>query len=86
MKKGPKPGTTKNNTQSKAAKVAKPKAPRKSKYNVNMDPDRVKALYKEHKTVSATALALGFKKNTGNNRTHAALVELGLVDARKGDK
>ena len=62
------------------------KAPRKGKYNVNLDPDRVKAAFKEHKTVSATAQALGFKKGTGNNRTHAALVKLGLVEPRQGDK
>lgn len=69
-----------------AAKAKAEKAPRKTKYKVDMEPARVKAMFKEHKTVSATALALGFKKGTGNNRTHAALVKLGLVEARKGEK
>jgi hypothetical protein len=69
-----------------AAKAKAEKAPRKTKFKVDMDAARVKAAYKEHKTVSATALALGFPKGKGNNRTHAALVKLGLVDARKGDK
>ena len=69
---------------SKKAKAEK--ASRKSRYDVEMEPARVKGLFKKHKTVAATALALGYPKGTGNNRTHAALVELGLVEARKGDK
>lgn len=72
--------------QKKAARPKSEKSARKAKYKVDMDPARVKAMFKEHKTVSATALALGFPKNTGNNKTHAALVALGLVDARKGEK
>jgi hypothetical protein len=85
MKKGPKSGTTKKDVQPKAAQP-KEKASRKTKFKVDMDPARMKSVFKEHKTVSATALALGFPKGKGNNRTHAALVKLGLVEARKGDK
>ena len=69
---------------SKKAKAEK--ASRKSKFKVNMDPERVKKLFRENKTVSATALALGFPKGAGNNRTHAALVKLSLIDKREGGK
>lgn len=62
----PKPGVVAMKAEKKAAK---PKAPRKHKFNVNLDPERVKRLFKEHKTVAATALALGFPKNAGQNRT-----------------
>jgi hypothetical protein len=69
-----------------AAKAKAEKAPRKTKYKVNMDPERVKKLFRENKTVSATALALGYPKGTGNNRTYAALVKLSLIHKREGDK
>jgi len=83
MKKDSKSATNKD-AQPKSQ--VKEKAARKTKFKVDMNPDRVKAMFKHHKTVSATALALGFPKGKGNNRTHAALVKLGLLAARQGDK
>ena len=70
---------------SKKAKAEK--AQRKSKFTVDLSEARVRAAWKANdKNISATAMALGFPKGKGNNRTHAALVKLGLVEARKGDK
>jgi hypothetical protein len=84
MKKDSKSGATNKDAQPKSQ--PKEKALRKTKFKVDMDAARVKAMFKEHKTVSATALALGFPKGKGNNRTHAALCALGLVGPRKGAK
>jgi hypothetical protein len=40
----------------------------------------------EGKKISEIALALGFPKNSGQNRTHAALVKAGVAKSRESEK
>lgn len=48
---------------------------------VKFDPARIVALHKEGKNISQIAIALGYPKNCGQNRTRRVLVAAGLLSA-----
>lgn len=47
---------------------------------VKFAPSRIIALYKEGKTVSQIAQAIGYPKNTGQNRTRRVLEQAGIYN------
>jgi hypothetical protein len=50
---------------------------------VKMDVSKIIALYKSGKPVSQIALALGFPKNCGHNRTRRVLIMAGVYSSKK---
>jgi hypothetical protein len=64
----------------KAAKVSVKVGTTTEKYSdVKFDPARIVALHKEGKNVSQIALAIGYPKGHGNNRTRRVLEQAGLL-------
>lgn len=53
---------------------------------VKFDVTRIIALYKSGKPVSQIAEAIGYPKNTGQNRTRRVLEQAGVYKARKEAK
>ncbi len=88
MKKETKSGTTKKDAQPKAAKSQKGAAlaERDAKRGIKLDVDKAVAMYKAGKTISEIAQAMGFPKGSGNNRTHAVLVQAGARKPRPSEK
>jgi hypothetical protein len=87
MKKDSKSTTTKN-AQPKAAKAENGAAlaERDAKRGITLDVDKAVKMYKDGKTISEIAQAMGFPKGSGNNRTHAALVKAGARKPRPAEK
>jgi hypothetical protein len=53
---------------------------------IRFEIDKAVKLYKEGKKISEIALAQGFSKNSGQNRTLAALVKPGVAKPRESEK
>lgn len=65
--------------KTKKAAASEIKVGTASKYKkLQFDPARIIALFKDGKNVSQIALACGYPKNTGHNRTRRVLVAAGL--------
>ena len=61
-------------------------AARDAKHGIRFEIDKAVNLYKEGKKISEIALTLRFPKNSGQNRTHAALVKAGVAKPRESEK
>ena len=74
----------------KATTAAEPKAEKTGHVvrieGVKFDVEKAVRLYKEGKSISDIAKAMGYPKGKGNNRTHAALMKAGVAKPRPSEK